>query len=161
MKKFYSTFLMLFSVPLFGSVIAVGEKDGWKLEESVAYESMPTLRTPLINDGESVSIDFEVTASRIDLKIKTSSEENCDKLTICVDPDSENECSAEFSGEYDWREFSYEWGDESTHIIRLTYSKDVSVSGGEDCCWIWFEGIEGAFNGGAEIQKRWEFSDEK
>ena len=142
MKKIYSTFLLyLLSilVPLFGSVIVVGEKDGWELDEGAAYESMSTLRTPTITDSESVSLVFEVTASRIDWKIKTSSEENYDKLTICIDPESEYEYSIDFSGVYDdWRDLSYEWSEEGVHTIKITYSKDGSVANGDDCCQIRF-----------------------
>ena len=164
MKKVYFSFLLYllsFSVPLFGSVIVVGEKNGWELDEGTAYESMSALRTPTITDGESVSLVFEVTASRIDWKIKTSTEENYDKLTICIDPESENESNIDFSGDYDWRDFSHEWSEEGSHTVKITFSKDGSVANGDDCCWIWFEGIEAAFKGEDAAPKRWEFSDGK
>ena len=162
MKKVCSTlllYLLSFSVPLFGSVIVVGEKNGWELDEGTAYESMSALRTPTITDGGSVSLVFEVTASRIDWKIKTSTEEYCDKLTICIDPESEYEYSIDFSGVYDdWRDFSHEWSEEGSHTVKITFSKDGSVANGDDCCWIWFEGIEAVFKGEDAAPKRWEFS---
>ena len=156
-----SWILYSFSSYVFGSVVVVGENSGWELDEDTTYESMLTLRTPTITNSEATSITFEVTASRIDWKIKTSSEEGYDKLIICIDPESGNESYTDFSGEYDWRDFSHEWGEEGNHTVKITYSKDGSVARGEDCCWIWFEGMEEIFKEEVEALKRWEFSDGK
>jgi hypothetical protein len=64
---------------------------------------------------------------------KVSSETSYDKLQLYVD----GECVVDdFSGDRGWEECSYWVGGAGTHSIEWRYSKDGSVSDGQDCGWV-------------------------
>ena len=86
-----------------------------------------------ISDGQSSYAEmFVVGPVAVSFKWKTSSESGCDTLTFEVDGGYVNGISGEMD---DWEDFAYIVGN-GTHSLRWTYSKDGSVSTGDDCGWI-------------------------
>jgi hypothetical protein len=64
-----------------------------------------------------------------------------------------------------WEQLYHDWSWEGEHTVTLTYLKDGSVSIGEDCCWIWFEGVDSLIsgdlpNGGENPEKNWDMLSE-
>ena len=90
-----------------------------------------------INDSQrtwaKVTVTGPCTAS---FKWKVSSESGYDKLHFYVDSDSSDYISA-ISGNVNWSdaiEVSFE--DSNTHVLKWEYTKDSSVSGGDDCGYV-------------------------
>ena len=129
----------LFATATMASVsLEYSDAVGWSLDASTTYNDEATLRTGSIADGEttSVTLTFSDTAA-VEFYVRTSTEANCDRLFIEIDG-----CSYDYSGEQEmWQQFYWDWGWEGDHVVTLTYSKDWSTSSGEDCCWIWFDGV--------------------
>ena len=152
--------LCIIGSPIYASVTMEKVDDvPWKIDSDVTYYGAETLKTGSITDGESTSVVLTFPdVDGVELFIKTSTEGGFDKLTI--------ECNGstyEYSGENDWESV---WLDlEGGYSVTLTYSKDWSVLNGDDCCWIWFDGVESLVmddtdNSDAEPEKRWEMSTE-
>ena len=116
--------------------IEKGDDVSWVIDSNVTYNGLGTLKTGSITDGESTSVVLTFTDTDfIELFVKTSTEAGCDKLII--------ECNDEiyeYSGESMWESVPLQLENEQT--VTLTYLKDGSVSNGQDCCWVWFEGAD-------------------
>ena len=63
---------------------------------------------------------------------RTSSEDNFDWLRVRLDGDE----LASISGWRDWEDFTIPVESDGSHTIEWVYTKDGSVSDGEDCGWI-------------------------
>ena len=132
-------------------------EDLWKFDNDMLYNDVPCLRTPVISDNDFTSVTLTFTdVSSVEFYVKSSSESGCDKLTVDFGDGNTYECSG--VNDY-WESVRWDWGGNGEHIVTLTYSKDVSVSSGEDCCWIWFEGVD-TLNLGDDSSKDWDMSKE-
>ena len=155
MKSFISLILIYCVLPVIAAPIFMQDNNApWTLDSNITYNDVATLRTGAIsNDGTtSVTLTFK-DVSTVEFYVRASSEGGCDKLTIDFDGNT-----YEYSGENDWWDCCYwDWGWEGEHTVTLTYSKDGSVSSGEDCCWIWFEGVDSIDLGG-NSEKDWDMS---
>ena len=129
----------------------------WLIDSNVTYNELGTLKTGRITDGESTSVVLTFTdIDSIELFVKTSTEAGCDKLVV--------ECNGEiyeYSGESDWEFVSLNL--EDGHVVTVTYWKDGSISTGEDCCWVWFDGVESLIfdntdDSDKEHKKKWAMS---
>ena len=155
MKRISYLFFLLFAGLAWADVRFDNSAEApWSIDAEMDFEGDSVLRTGSIADGGSTSITLTFTdVSSVEFYIKPSSESDYDKLTVEIDGSV-----SEHSGVNDWWEyFCWDWGWEGEHTVILTYSKDGSVSSGEDCCWIWFEGIESLNLGGAP-DKNWKMS---
>ena len=157
MKRITFLFFLLFSGFAWADVRFDNSAEApWSIDAEMDFEGDFVLRTGSISDGGSTSVTLTFTdVSFVEFYIKTSSEGGYDKLTV------ENDGEAyEYSGLNDsWEYFCWDWGMEGEHTVTLTYSKDGSVSAGEDCCWIWFDGID-ALDFDDDSDKDWEMSAE-
>ena len=124
----------------------------WSLDSNVTYNDVATLRTGAISDDgtTSVTLTFK-NVSTVEFYVRASSEGGCDFLTVSFDGSTEY-----YSGETEWWG-CWNFGWEGEHTVTLTYSKDGSVSSGDDCCWIWFEGVDSIDLGG-DSEKDWDMS---
>ena len=135
--------------------ITQASENAWKLDNNVTYNNVATLRTGSISDNESTSVTLTFSdVSSVEFVFRASTEGGCDKLIA----DFGDGNTYEYSGVNDyWESVCWDWGDNGEHVVTLTYSKDGSVSSGEDCCWIWFEGIDSLDMGGGN-KKNWDMS---
>ena len=100
------------------------EKNNWIEGEDGVYQSND------INDSESTSMTLEVEGPMdFTFDWKVSSESNYDKLKWYLDGLQISEISGWGNG---WQTVSYSIP-EGSHTIRWEYSKDGSVSNGDDC----------------------------
>ena len=161
MKSFISFILIYCVLPVIAAPIFTQDNNAqWILDSNVTYvdqtgNDVPTLRTGSISDSGSTSVTLTFSDVRsVEFYIKTSSEGGCDRLIV----DFGDGNTYEYSGENDWWQQSYwDWGDGGEHTVTLTYSKDGSVSSEEDCCWIWFEGVD-SITLGEKSEKDWDMS---
>jgi thioredoxin 1 len=86
-----------------------------------------------IEDGESTTLEvsLDCVSSDINFYCKVSSESRHDHLKFKIDGVEKGA----WSGEEDWFEVSFSV-DEGTRTFEWTYSKNSSVSEGDDCAWI-------------------------
>ena len=135
--------------------IAVDSENSWEMDNDMLYNDAPCLRTPGILDNDSVSMTLTfMDVSSVEFYVKTSTEGGFDKLIVDFGDGNTYECSGE--NDY-WESVCWNWGWSGEHTVTLTYSKDGSVSSGEDCCWIWFEGVDSLDLGGGK-KKKWDMS---
>ena len=84
-----------------------------------------------IGDSQTSWIEVEVTGPcGVSFKWKTSSESNCDWLAVSVDGEEKSRISGISD---DWRNCTFAVAEIGAHTLRWTYSKDDSVSDGDDC----------------------------
>jgi hypothetical protein len=90
-------------------------------------------RTGSINDNESTTLEatLDCTSGVISFYYKVSSESGFDHLTFQIDGTGEDE----WSGEREWTYVSFPV-QSGRRIFTWTYSKDSSVSAGDDSAWI-------------------------
>ena len=105
----------------------------WYIVEDTTAPGGHCLRSPAMTDNKSsilyvsVKTDFD---SKFIFHHKTSTEEG-DKLILYINTEE-----VEFwSGENDWEQSEYELK-AGTNLIRFSFKKDISGSGGEDCVMI-------------------------
>lgn len=106
----------------------------WTFDSSVAYEGNNSLRSGTIgNNGSTIlTLEHEAgTADTVSFYFKISSESNYDKLHFYID----NSEKANWSGELNWQKVTYPVS-AGVHTYKWSYTKDVSMSGGQDCVWI-------------------------
>jgi hypothetical protein len=111
-----------------GSSLQV-KQNNWTEGEDGVYQSND------INDSESTSMTLEVEGP-LDFTFdwKVSSESNYDKLKWYLDGSQISEISGTGNG---WQTVGFSIP-EGSHTIRWEYSKDGSVSNGDDCGWVRF-----------------------
>lgn len=103
------------------------------LDSSHAQHGNHSLRTDTISNNEYVSLSMrvEMIKNSFSFWAKTSTEEGADKLTVSIDRD----VLIEISGETDWTQYHIPHSD-GFHSIVFKYSKDRSVSNGDDAIWL-------------------------
>ena len=106
----------------------------WDVVTQNPYEGQYCARSTSISDSEtsSIYITIDVAAESVmSFYYKVSSESNYDFLTFYIDGNEKNH----WSGTVSWTQASYDLTSGS-HELKWAYSKDVSMSSGEDCAWI-------------------------
>lgn len=109
----------------------------WTVQEDGSW------RSGAITDGQNSCADVYVVGPvAVSFDWKVSSESYCDRLFVTMDADYPSEGtittfeSASISGYPDWERVSFLIADNEEHVLSWWYSKDWSVSSGEDCGWI-------------------------
>lgn len=106
----------------------------WEVVTQNPYEGQYCAKSSDINDGETSALFITVEVSNessISFYHKVSSESGWDKLYFKIDGTE----MGNWSGDRDWDHASYPLTP-GTHELRWEYSKDSSVSSGNDCAWI-------------------------
>lgn len=106
----------------------------WTVVNSGAYQGIYAAKSGAITHNQSSTMQTTrilSTAGNISFRYKLSSESGYDKLKFYVDGVQKGE----FSGNVGWTEASYPLSTGSREL-SWTYSKDGSVSNGDDCAWI-------------------------
>lgn len=106
----------------------------WTFESNDAYEGNYCLKSGAIGNNGSTIITLQHeagTADTISFFFKVSSETNYDKLHFYID----NQPKGEWSGSLNWQKASFPVI-EGVHTYKWSYTKDVSMSSGQDCAWI-------------------------
>lgn len=106
----------------------------WTVVTENPYQGMYCAKSSYINHNETTALYINVFVgieSEMSFFYKVSSESNYDKLYFKIDGIEK----ANWSGDISWTEASYVLTPGS-HELRWEYSKDVSVSNGDDCAWI-------------------------
>ena len=112
-----------------GSVVTA-----WEIVTHQAYEGSYCARSSQIGDTETsvLYIDLQTAANdQVSFYYKVSSEANYDKLHFSID----GEEKGNWSGTIDWTLASFPITPGS-HRLQWQYSKDSSLSSGQDCAWI-------------------------
>ena len=90
-------------------------------------------RSGAIGDNGSTSLTTTVQgAGTLAFRWRTSSEGRYDCLRVRLDGTE----ASSISGESGWLDFSLTVGGAGSHTVEWAYTKDGSVSDGEDCGWI-------------------------
>ena len=105
----------------------------WTVTSGTSHSGMYSARAGSISDDESctLSVTLDCVAGDITFWCKISSESGFDSLRFYIDGAQQGE----WSGQHDWAEVSFPVT-AGTHTFEWTYSKDGSVSQGEDTVWI-------------------------
>ena len=106
----------------------------WTIVTSYPYDGMYCAKSGAIDHGESTRLILSCSStesSNISFFYRISSEENWDFLTFYVD-DQERE---HWSGDHWWHEYTCPTIP-GIHFFKWIYSKDNTVSNGDDCAWI-------------------------
>ena len=106
----------------------------WEVTTQNPFAGQYCAKSTSISDNETSSLYITVevgTESEMSFYYKVSSESSYDKLHFLVDGMEKNN----WSGEIGWTQASYTLAPGS-HELRWEYSKDISVSSGDDCAWI-------------------------
>ena len=106
----------------------------WDVVTENPYEGVYCAKSTSIQNSETslIYIDVEVEIEgEVSFYYKVSSEYNWDKLFFKID----DENKAEWSGDIDWTQASFVLTP-GTHRLTWAYTKDSSLSSGEDCAWI-------------------------
>lgn len=142
MKQIFKCTLVfaLFATEAMASVsIDDSNVNKWSMDANMTYNGASVLRTGSISDSETTTVTLTFSdVSSVDIYVRTSTEAYCDRLLIEIDG-----CNYDYSGEQDeWQQVSWDWGWQGDHVVTLIYSKDGGVSSGEDCGWVWFDGVD-------------------
>ncbi|MCD6659577.1 MAG: C25 family cysteine peptidase [Lentimicrobium sp.] len=110
------------------------DEPSWFIDGNNSFEGKYSLRSGQTADNGSSRLAYSCYSETCDMlgfRIKVSSQENADKLTLIID----GEVAAVYSGNIDWREesFAVEAGE---HLIEWIYTKDGAVAEGSDAAWI-------------------------
>lgn len=110
------------------------ENYDWTIDNENYHSGTYSARSAQISNSQTTSmkVSVEVLAEgEFSYYYKVSSEENYDVLLFYID----GNLMDEFSGSIDWRMATYTVTP-GIHEFKWTYSKDGSVSSGEDCAWV-------------------------
>lgn len=107
--------------------------ESWDTTRQERHSGRYSAQSGLIDDGESTNlqVSLDCTSGDITFYRKVSSESSFDNLKFYIDEVEKGT----WSGEEDWAEVSFPV-DEGTRTFEWTYSKDSSVSEGDDAAWI-------------------------
>ncbi len=108
----------------------------WFVVEEGAYEGNYVAKSGDMVDNEQSSLQLHasfITDGEVSFAHKVSSELNYDYLKFYID----GSLQESWSGELGWEVSEYPL-DAGVHILKWVYTKDYSVSQGEDCAWIDF-----------------------
>lgn len=114
----------------------------WYFVNEDPYEGQYCLRSGAIGGNGSINLSLTHEAGANDtiaFYYKVSSEANYDKMYFYIDGQEKDN----WSGEVAWTRAAYPVS-QGTHTYKWTYKKDISVSGGQDCCWIDFVSLPAA-----------------
>ena len=115
---------------------ALGGNTPWVVTETGAYEGTYAAKSGAITHSQATNMQILYEAGSTDtltFYYKVSSESGYDFLRFYVDGVKKGE----WSGTAPWSRAAY-LITEGTHLFKWEYTKDGSVSGGEDCGWIDF-----------------------
>lgn len=111
-------------------VIMTGGDGNWFAEGANKVEGAYAAQSGAIGDGQTSWMQTTVTgANDVSFKWMVSSEEEYDWLKVYVDGVEKDA----ISGSVSWREKTLSITDDGAHVIKWVYSKDGSVSNGDDC----------------------------
>ncbi len=107
--------------------------ESWDTTRSERHSGSFSAQSGSIEDGEETSLEVSIDCVSGDITFyrKVSSESGFDKLTFYIDGLEQGK----WSGQEDWAEVSFQVR-EGTRTFKWAYSKDSSVSEGDDCAWI-------------------------
>ena len=107
--------------------------EGWSTTQQQKHSGIYSARSDSIGRGErsSLHVTLNCVTGNITFYRKVSSESGCDFLTFYIDGAEQDK----WSGEDDWAEVSFPVT-EGRRTFEWTYSKDSSVSEGDDTAWI-------------------------
>ena len=106
----------------------------WQIDLKSSYNGSQSSRSGIISDGRYSSLQYNCNVTSCDFVSfwrKVSSEPGGDKLLFLVD----GVVVGSWSGNKDWSCQSYPI-DPGQHLLEWRYTKNESVSQGEDCAWI-------------------------
>ncbi len=107
----------------------------WIVDSSVSVEGTYCARSPRnLVDNDTSSLTLTAIVDQVDsisFYFKVSSEENYDKFHFSID----GEEKLVVSGDVEWQQVVYHVNPGS-HTFVFSYTKDYSVSRGQDCAWI-------------------------
>ena len=111
-----------------------GGDANWETVTSEAYSGGSSVKSGVISDSQSTWLQTEVSgAGTLSFWYKVSSEANFDKLIFYID--GVQKMAVDGLGS-DWLQVEYSITDNTQHVLKWVYTKDISVSSGDDCCWI-------------------------
>ena len=107
--------------------------ESWETTRSERHSGYYCARSGSIEDGEETSLEVSIdcVSGHITFYCKVSSESGFDKLTFYIDGLEQGT----WSGQEDWAEVSFHVR-EGTRTFKWAYSKDSSISEGDDTVWI-------------------------
>ena len=109
-----------------------GDAD-WTAQTQVTHDGVDAAQSGTIGDSKSTSVETTVTGpATLSYWWKVDSEANFDFLKVTVDG---VEPFAGISGNVDWQQKTIALS-AGPHTIRWTYSKDASVSVGQNAAWL-------------------------
>jgi hypothetical protein len=105
----------------------------WETTRSERHSGFFSAQAGSIEDGESstLEVSLDCISDNISFYRKVSSESHCDYLIFKINGVEKGS----WSGEEDWAEVSFTV-DEGMRTFEWTYSKDASISEGNDSAWI-------------------------
>ena len=113
--------------------VTVGGDAKWFAQKDVTYDGVSAVQSGGISDGQTSWMEVVVKdVSSVSFWCKVSSESGWDKLHFYVDG---IEVVDPISGQTDWIKVEYPLTTDS-HTLKWVYTKDGSVSNGDDCGWV-------------------------
>ena len=111
----------------------LGSPPSWSLDNSTSSSGNASLRSGSISDNavSSISLTLSTESANGSFAYKIDSESNYDFLIFSVDGAQVES----WSGDTGWLNYSFPLS-AGTHTLQWTYSKDQSVSNGQDAAWI-------------------------
>lgn len=113
-----------------------GGQSNWVMVNSPVYEGNNAAKSGTIthNQTSSMSVTMDIPSNgNISFYRKVDSESNYDKLFFKIDGTTVN--GSGWSGNLDWQQFSYPVT-AGNRTFTWEYSKDVSISTGQDAAWV-------------------------
>ena len=107
----------------------------WTRVQGGAYDGDYSMKSGNISDNQTsvMKTELNITAAGdISFYKKVSSESTYDKLNFYIDGTLKDS----WSGTIDWSQESYSINTTGLHTFKWEYSKDGSVSNGDDCAWV-------------------------
>jgi hypothetical protein len=107
--------------------------ESWEITRSERHSVYYSARSGSIEDGEETALEVSIdcVSGYITFYCKVSSESGFDELTFYIDGLEQGK----WSGQEDWAEVYFQVR-EGTRTFKWAYSKDSSVSEGDDSAWI-------------------------
>ena len=113
--------------------VTAGGNVGWFGQKDVSQDAVDAAQSGDISDGQTSWMQVVVKdASSVSFWWKVSSETNYDKLHFYVDG---TEVVDPISGQRDWIKVEYKLA-AGSHTLKWSYTKDGSVTNGDDCGWV-------------------------
>ena len=111
----------------------LGASPSWSLDNSTSSSGNASLRSGSISDNEasSISLTLSTESANGSFAYKVDSESSYDFLIFSVDGAQVES----WSGDTGWSNYSFPLS-AGTHTLQWTYSKDYTVSNGQDAAWI-------------------------